>query len=92
MLNVFEGIEVACCMGPGEGCACAPPERVLRAYMEKRYTGTMTEDQRKWCIQEAFLAGEGEHKWDDLEKLNTSDLARTVLSAWASYCRSQGLL
>lgn len=74
------------------GCVCTDEERILRFYSCGVITVPMTTAQRDWCIQEADHAGEGEHSRATLEPLSDKDLARTVLSAWVNYCRSQGLL
>lgn len=92
MPNVFDGVNVDCCWPLVDACCCAPDERVLRAYSEQRYTGPMTAAQRAWCVAEAERAGEGAYRREELAALNDEDLARTVLSAWADYCRSQGWL
>lgn len=92
MQNVFDGVSVACCWPLVEACCCAPEERVLRAYSAQRYTGPMTPAQRAWCVDEAYRAGEGTYRREELAALSDEDLARTVLSAWVDYCRSQGLL
>jgi hypothetical protein len=43
-------------------------------------------------VFEAYRAGEGAYRQDELVTLPDAELARTVLQAWADYCRSQGLL
>lgn len=91
MTNVFEGISVACCMGP-HGCVCDQVERVIRAYQEGRRIIPLTAEQRAWCVREADRAGEGLYRPAELEALSDRNLARAVLYAWAEYCRSQGLL
>lgn len=92
MLHVFEGIAVGCCMGREDACICDPTERVIRAYTADRYTGQMTPAQRAWCVAEAYRAGEGTWRREDLEALDDGDLAATVLDMWRQYCQGQGLL
>ena len=80
---VFDA-DVGCCCEVVR-CQCAPEERVLRAYSDLRYTKPMTEAQRRWCVDEADRAGEGEYRREDLEKMPDDQLADTVLMAWWHY-------
>lgn len=81
------------CSTCGANCACGDGERALRHIVNGTWPhGSMTAEQRAWCVEEADSAGEGAYKLSELEALNDQDLARTVLDAWTDYCRSQGLL
>lgn len=74
----------------GEYCVCDQAERCLRAYIKDMAPSTMTEEQRKWCLEEIdMVEGYDAKEWDDA---SDKDMARGVLSAWLDYCRDKGLL
>lgn len=85
--------EVPCCMSSDSdfaGCICGREERSLRGWSTGRLSVSMTPEQREYCLQEIGRVegyDRAEHQSD-----TAKELAGTVLSAWADYCRDKGLL
>lgn len=77
-----------CPCGMGAGCACLPAERALR-WLSNGH-GSMTSDQRAWCLDEIDQV-EG-YERADYEHEHDCDVAMGVLSAWRDFCRDKGLL
>lgn len=84
---------VDCCdadMRADGHCACGPTERILRAWIDERLIVPMTPEQREWALDqinqvEGFERAEHETETD-------GQVARTVISAWADFCRDKGML
>lgn len=86
----FSGLDLPCiCEGyQSDMCACGDEERVLRNI--KATDGTMTIDQRAWCIDQIRWVGDNTNQPtdDELAAMSAKELAYTTLAAWSDYVSS----
>lgn len=70
-------------------CVCGDTERALRQWKCGELP-PMSVEQREWCLSQ-IASVEGCNR-EDYERLDDSELANGVLSAWMAFCRDKGLM
>jgi hypothetical protein len=94
MTKRFNDISFVCCRGPVDTgyCMCSRDESTLRRYSAGEALRPMTADERAWCVDEAYRAGEGYYNSEhELMAMDDKALAGAVLNAWHMYVRSNCL-
>lgn len=85
----FNALGVPCCSQmPDDMCACMDAERVLR--FVNAVDGTLSTEQRAWCIDQIKWVGDNTTQPTDAElaAMSAKEMAHATLSAWSDYVQS----